>query len=330
MIEKTNKKIPVTRQCDLINLSRSSAYYCHHSDSVRDAYEVRLLHEIDALYTAHPNLGREMMTASLRRKGYAVNPKRVRRLMRKLGLFAVYPQPRKNTSRPAKPHKKYPYLLKDMDILEPDLVWCSDITYIRLRRGFVYLVAVLDWFSRYVISWELSNSLDASFCVNALESALRSGRRPTIFNTDRGSQFTSDSFTQPLLASGIKISMDGRGRAFDNIMIERLWRTVKYEDVYLRDYDTPAEARYYLGNYFDYYNHDRPHSRFDGRSPGEIYGIVNAENPLTIGLNNSIIGQAFMLDGTSVVGADVCRIPVALRAPSTRHTSNKETEKIIP
>ena len=179
-----------------------------------------------------------------------VNPKRVRRLMKKLGLEAVYTRPRRNTSRACDEHRKYPYLLRNVDITEPDQVWCADITYIRLYRGFAYLVAVMDWFSRCVLAWELSNTLDASFCVSALQAALSGDRRPGIFNTDQGSQFTCGAFTNVLAKAGIAISMDGVGRAFDNIMVERLWRTVKYEDVYLRDYETPADARWGVERYF--------------------------------------------------------------------------------
>ena len=251
MVEHDSQDIPVVRQCELLGLSRSSLYYRPHRDGVAEAYELRVLNAIDELYTARPHLGRYGMRDALaQERRIEVNPKRVRRLMKKLGLEAVYPRPRRNTSQPSEEHRKYPYLLRNLDIPEPDQVWCTDITYIRLYRGFAYLVAVMDWFSRCVVSWELSNTLDSSFCVMALRQALASGRRPGIFNSDQGSQFTSEAFTGVLTEAGIAISMDGVGRAFDNIMVERLWRTVKYEDVYLRDYETPAEARLGLDRYF--------------------------------------------------------------------------------
>jgi len=203
------------------------------------ALNQELMRLIDEQYTRTPFYGSPRMTAHLRRQGFGINPKRVRRLMRRMGLEAVGPKPR--LSRANKKHRKYPYLLRDLDIRRPDQVWCSDITYIRLSGGFVYLTAVMDWHTRYVLSWELSNTLDASFCVSALERAL--GRsKPEIFNSDQGSQFTGGEFTGRLKSAGIRISMDGRGRVFDNIFVERLWRTVKYEEVYLKDYRTAAVA----------------------------------------------------------------------------------------
>jgi putative transposase len=275
MVESDHEQIPVIRQCRLLGLSRSSLYYQPHRDEQAAEFELQLLNAIDVLYTAHPHLGRHGMTDALAEQyGLEVNPKRVRRLMKQLGLEAVYPRPRKNTSLPSVEHPKYPYLLRNLPIIGPDQVWCADITYIRLYRGFAYLVAVMDWYSRCVLSWELSNTLDASFCVEALQRALASGRSPAIFNTDQGSQFTSEMFTGVLSKAGIAISMDGVGRAFDNIMVERLWRSVKYEDVYLRDYQTPAEARTGLERYFGYYNHLRRHSSLDRRTPGSVYGLV--------------------------------------------------------
>jgi putative transposase len=201
-----------------------------------------------------------------------VNHKRVRRLMKKLGLQAVYPRPRRNTSNPRVEHIKYPYLLRNIEITEPDQVWCADITYLRLGRGFAYLVAIMDWKTRCVLSWELSNSLDSSFCVAALEQALSQGRKPEIFNTDQGCQFTSEAFTSVLKNAGISISMDGAGRAVDNIMVERLWRTVKYEEVYVREYRTVIESRASLERYFIYYNYQRRHSSLERRTPAKAYG----------------------------------------------------------
>lgn len=257
MLEKQpDQQLPsVQRQCDLLGLSRSTAYYQRQADPQRKAFELKLLGLIDELYTDQPCRGRYGMRDALAEEhDIQVNHKRIRRLMRKLGIEAIYPKPRKNTSAANKQHKKYPYLLNNLDINRPDQVWCADITYIRLDGGFVYLVAIMDWYSRCVLSWELSNTMDAAFCVEALQRALSTGRQPEIFNTDQGSQFTSEAFTGLLTQHGIAISMDGVGRAFDNIMVERLWRTVKYEDVYIRDYKNPAEARFGLRRYFDHYN----------------------------------------------------------------------------
>jgi putative transposase len=258
MLDKRKQSPPVGRQCDLLGLSRSTAYYRPQTDPARQAFELKLLALIDQLYTDRPTRGRGGLRDALAEEhGLAVNPKRIRRLMQKLGIEAIYPKPRKNTSAANKQHKKYPYLLNALKINRPDQVWCADITYIRLAGGFVYLAAVMDWYSRCVLSWELSNMLDAAFCVEALQRALSTGRQPEVFNTDQGSQFTSEAFTGLLTRHGIAISMDGVRRAFDNIMVERLWRTVKYEEVYLRDYRDPAQARFGLRRYFEYYNHRR-------------------------------------------------------------------------
>jgi len=274
LIEQHNPGIPLVRQCHLLTLSRSSMYYQPHRDEDRAAFELFVLNAIDEIYTDRPHLGRHGMTDALaQERRIEVNPKRVRRLMKVLGLAAVYPRPRRNTSQSCKEHVKHPYLLRNLDITHPDHVWCADITYIRLYRGFAYLAAVMDWSTRCVLAWELSNTMDANFCVAALEQALSMGRTPEIFNTDQGSQFTSEAFTGVLSNAGIAISMDGVGRAFDNIMIERLWRTVKYEDVYLRDYQTPAEARIGLERYFSYYNHLRRHRNLGRRTPGSVYGL---------------------------------------------------------
>lgn len=223
---------------------------------------------IDEEYTRHPFYGSRRMMAFLERQGYEVNRKRVQRLMALLGLEAIYPKPRISQGHPE--HHKYPYLLKGVSIDRPDHVWSTDITYIRMDRGFVYLVAVIDWFSRYVLSWQLSNSLDVGFCLEALDGALRIGQ-PAIFNSDQGCQFTSMDFTDRLKAQGILISMDGKGRALDNIFVERLWRTVKYEEVYLKDYRTVQEARDGLSDYFAFYNTERPHQALDYRTPKEVY-----------------------------------------------------------
>jgi putative transposase len=228
---------------------------------------------IDEQYIETPFYGIDKMTEWLRRQGHYVNHKRVRRLMRRMGLEAVYPRPKRGLSIPDKEHKIYPYLLKDVQISRADQVWSADITYIRMYRGWLYLVAVMDWFSRYVLSWELSVTLESEFCVSALQQALSLGR-PETFNTDQGSQFTSIDFTKVLLNAGIQISMDGRGRVFDNIFSERLWRTVKVEEVYLRDYQTVAEARYSLGRYFELYNNRRLHQALGYSTPAEVYGVA--------------------------------------------------------
>jgi putative transposase len=225
---------------------------------------------IDEQYIETPFYGINKMTAWLHRCGHYVNHKRVRRLMRKMSLEAVYPRRKRSFSTPDKQHRIYPYLLKDVEIKRVDQVWSSDITYIRMHRGWVYLVAVMDWFSRYVLSWEISVTLESDFCVCALKKALSVGR-PRIFNTDQGSQFTSIEFTKVLQDADVRISMDGKGRVFDNIFSERLWRTVKVEEVYLRDYQTVSEARYYLGRYFEFYNRERLHESLGYSSPAEVY-----------------------------------------------------------
>jgi len=297
----------VQRQCDLLGLSRSTAYYQRHTDPHRKAFELKLLGLIDELYTDQPSRGRYGMRDALAEEhDIQVNHKRIRRLMRKLGIEAIYPKPRKNTSAANKQHKKYPYLLNHLEINRPDQVWCADITYIRLDGGFVYLVAIMDWYSRCVLSWELSNTMDAAFCVEALQRALSTGRQPEIFNTDQGSQFTSEAFTGLLTRHGVAISMDGVGRAFDNIMVERLWRTVKYEDVYIRDYKNPAEARFGLGRYFDYYNHRRRHRSLGRKTPAAVYGLARKK----------FFGMIKVDGGRSAI--NVALASVALRAPSPR------------
>ncbi len=316
MVESDKQPIPLVRQCELLALPRSSLYYREHRDPEAAAFEQEVLNAIDELYTARPHLGRYGMTDALAQEvGIEVNPKRVRRLMKTLGLEAVYPRPRRNTSQANKEHLKYPYLLRNLAITAPDQVWCADITYIRLHRGFAYLVAVMDWSSRCVLAWELSNTLDANFCVSALKEALASGRQPAIFNTDQGSQFTSEAFTKVLSEAGIAISMDGVGRAFDNIMVERLWRTVKYEDVYLRDYETPAEARLGLERYFAYYDHLRRHRSLGRRTPAEVYGLALSTSDQKVLVTPARTGIFETGDGRSVA-ASAAVAPVALRASS--------------
>ena len=265
MIESDNRKLSISRQCELLGLSRSSYYRMPAPETEENDKLMRLM---DEEYTRHPFLGSRGMRDYLRRKGYRINRKRVQRLMRVMGLASIAPQ--KRTSIAAPGHKVYPYLLRKLDINRPNQVWCSDITYIRLKHGFVFLTAVMDWYSRYVMSWEVSVTIDDSFCVSALERALRCNARPDIFNTDQGSQYTSTAFTGVLKSHDIDINMDGKGRAMDNIMIERLWRTLKYEDIYLKDYETVGELLAGLRVYFEYYNNSRSHQSFDGKTPAEI------------------------------------------------------------
>ncbi len=223
---------------------------------------------IDEEYTKHPFYGSRRIAAWLRRQGHTVNRKRVSRLMKLMGIEAIYPKP--HLSKPLKEHKKYPYLLRGLTINRPDHVWSADITYVRLRSGFVYLVAIIDWYSRYVLSSEVSITLEKEFCISSLERALQRSK-PEIFNTDQGVQFTNTEFTGHLMENGISISMDGRGRALDNIFVERLWRSVKYEEVYINDYDTVMDAVFKLSEYFDFYNNERPHQSLDYQTPHEVY-----------------------------------------------------------
>jgi putative transposase len=264
-VEPESETISVARQCELLGLARSSYYY---EPAGETAENLSLLRWLDEQYTRTPFFGVRRMTAALRQAGYPVNPKRVRRLLRTLGLETLYPGPR--TSQAAPGHRVYPYLLRGLTVARVNEVWSTDITYIRLRGGFVYLVAVLDWCSRYVLSWRLSNALDVGFCLEALDAALTRGK-PEIFNTDQGAQFTSPTFTGRLAAAGVRISMDGRGRALDNVFIERLWRSVKYEEVYLQDYDSVGDAQHGLRRYFHFYNEERPHQALGYSTPGAIF-----------------------------------------------------------
>jgi putative transposase len=266
LIDRGQPKISVVRQCELVGLPRSTYYY---EPVGEDDENLKLMMLIDEEYTRHPFLGSPRMTDWLRRSGYLVNHKRVERLMRVMGISAIYPKP--HLSEPGSGHRIYPYLLRGVRIDRVDQVWSTDITYIRMRRGFIYLTAVIDWFSRYVLSWEVSTTMDTEFCLSALNWALASGRRPEIFNTDQGSQFTSKSFTDRLLAESIAISMDGRGRALDNVFVERLWRSVKYEEVYLNEYDGADSAVRSLRMYFEYYNNGRPHQSLGYATPAEVY-----------------------------------------------------------
>lgn len=265
LIDPTDASISISRQCELIGLPRASYYYEPRPESPENLFLMRL---IDEKYTAYPFVGVAKMTGWLREDGYPVNPKRIRRLMRLMGLEAIYPKPR--LSQPGVGHQIYPYLLRGVNIERPNQVWSTDITYIRLARGFIYLVAIIDWYSRYVLSWEVSTSLESEFCLSALERSLHLGK-PEVFNSDQGSQFTSLAFTGILKEHQVAISMDGRGRALDNVFVERLWRSVKYEEVYLKDYQTVPQAIAGLKRYFQFYNAVRPHQSLDYKTPAAIY-----------------------------------------------------------
>lgn len=261
----------MARQCELVTLARSSYYYLPLATESEE--NLRLMRQIDELYLKRPFYGYPRMSVWLRELGWTVNEKRVARLMRLMGLQAVLPGP--HTSRRHPDHRVYPYLLRGLRIGAPDEVWCADITYVPMQRGFLYLVAIMDWFSRYVLAWELSNSLETAFCLAALERALERGS-PGIFNTDQGAQFTSEDFTGRLARGEIRISMDGRGRVTDNIFIERLWRSVKYEDLYLRDYVDGTAVRHGLERYFRFYNTARRHQALGNRTPSEVHAAKAA------------------------------------------------------
>ena len=265
MVDRQHLSLSVVRQYVLLEVSRSSVYYRAVGASQED---LGLMKVIDKQYLDAPFFGSRRMAVWLNRQGYWVNRKRIRRLMRVIGLRAIYRRPR--TSKPGLGHKIYPYLLTGMKITRPNQVWAADITYIPMARGFLYLVAIMDWFSRYVISWRLSNTLDTDFCVETLEEALRGGR-PDIFNTDQGSQFASEAFTSLLKQHGVRISMDGKGSYRDNLFIERLWRSVKYEEVYLRAYQDGRDARIGIREYFRFYNTERPHQALGYRTPAEVF-----------------------------------------------------------
>lgn len=265
LIDPTHTQISIRRQCELVGLNRSTYYLEPAGES---PFNMMLMRLIDEQYMKTPFYGYLKITAWLRRQNHLVNKKRVARLMRLMGLQAVFP--RQKTTIPAPGHKVYPYLLRGFTITRPNQVWSTDITYIPMAKGFMYLTAVIDWYSRYVLAWTLSNSLDGAFCLEALEQALQKGR-PDIFNTDQGSQFTAHAFTSRLEADNIRISMDGRGRALDNIFVERLWRTVKYEDIYLKDYEVVPALITGLSGYFPFYNGERLHESLDYRTPEEVH-----------------------------------------------------------
>jgi putative transposase len=265
MIEQDDR-LGIQEQCRLLSLSRSGYYYVPKQET---ELNLRLLRRIDELHVAEPTWGSRMLRDKLALEGYEVNRKRIKRLMAILRIKVIYPG--KNLSKRNQEHKVYPYLLKGLIINRPNQVWSTDITYIRLRRGWVYLVAILDWATRAVLSWQVSNTCDRFFCIEALEAALRRFGPPEIFNSDQGATFTSPDFTRPLLDLGVRISMDGKGRALDNIITERFWRTVKYDEVYLKEYETMQEAKESLGKFIHKYNTERPHSACSGRPPLTIY-----------------------------------------------------------
>jgi putative transposase len=256
----------VRRQCELLGLCRASLYY---QPATETADNLRLMRLIDQEYTAHPFLGSRRLTVWLNGQGEAVNRKRVQRLMRLMGLEAIYPKPRLSVA--GRGHRIYPYLLRDVAVTRPDQVWSTDITYVPLATGFMYLAATIDWYSRYVIAWRLSNTLDGSFCLEMLEEALSRGR-PEVFNTDQGVQFTAAAWTGRLVEAGVSVSMDGKGRCLDNVFVERLWRSVKYEDIYLRCYERVPELERGLASYFGYYNEERPHQSLEYQTPAQVYG----------------------------------------------------------
>lgn len=271
MVDRQHPLLTVVRQCTLLDISRSGLYYQPVGIPEEDLTVMKL---IDRQYLATPFYGARKIAAWLKSQGQQVNRKRVRRLMQIMSLKAIYRRPR--TSKPASGHKIYPYLFSGLKITRPNQVWAADITYIPMARGFLYLVAIIDWYSRYVLSWRLSNTLDTSFCVEALQEALRKGK-PEIFNTDQGTQFTSEAFAGLLQQHGIRISMDGKGSYNDNLFIERLWRSVKYEEVYLKAYQDGRDARIGLGNYFRFYNTERPHQALGYRTPAGVFTLTRVE-----------------------------------------------------
>ena len=265
MIDRDHE-LSVSKQCAALGISRGSIYY---EPAAVSASDLVLMHRLDEMHLAHPHAGSRMLKDLLAAEGSKVGRRHVRTLMERMGIEAIYRRPR--TSKPAAGHKIFPYLLRGLTIDRANQVWASDITYIRMERGFVYLAAVMDWFARRILAWRLSIALGEDFCVDAVDEALRLYGSPEIFNTDQGSQFTSDAFTEVLIGNGIDISMDGKGAWRDNVFIERFWRTLKYEEVYLKAYESVAEARSSIGRFLEFYNGGRPHSALDRRTPDQAY-----------------------------------------------------------
>jgi putative transposase len=309
MIDWKHPQTSVRRQCALLSLNRSSLYY--DPRPVSDLND-RLMRRLDELYTAHPFLGYRKLAKLLQREGHAVNGKRVLRLLRRMGLQAIYPKP--DTSKPHPKHPIYPYLLRNLAITGPGQVWATDITYIRLRRGFCYLVAIIDWYSRYVVSWRLSPTMASSFCIDALRESLTRGT-PNIFNSDQGSQFTSSAFTEVLIAAGVRISMDGKASYQDNIFTERLWRSVKYEEVYLKDYATIADAHAGLAPYIDFYNNQRPHQALAYQTPTHVHFALARNPPVDMMDNASAFAEATARQGA---------LPTYPQAPQQQTTTIRE------
>lgn len=270
MVEPKNN-VSVRRQCELLRLNRSGLYY---EPVATDAEELAVMKRIDELHLKYPFYGSRKLGIELRNEGCKINRKRVQRLMRLMDISSIAPQP--NTSKPAPEHTTYPYLLRNVTVSRPNQVWATDITYIPMAHGFVYLVAIMDWYSRRVLSWRISTTMESDFCIAALREAFDRFGQPDIFNTDQGSQFTSDAFTGELLGRGVKVSMDGKGRYLDNIFVERLWRSLKYEEVYLHAYDSVSEARKGVDGYFSFYNNDRTHAALGNQTPAAFYdGLVS-------------------------------------------------------
>ena len=272
MVEPANPDLSIGKQCGLLSISRSSFYYQPKGET---AMNLMLMRQIDAQFLETPFFGVRQMTWHLRNEGHLVNQKRIRRLMRLMGFMPIYQKP--NTSKAAKGHKTYPYLLKGLRVTRPNQVWAADITYLPMRRGFLYLVAIMDWHTRKVLAWRISNTLEADFCVEALNEAIARFGSPEIMNTDQGSQFTSFAWTDRLRQSGVRISMDGKGRFLDNIFVERLWRSLKYECVYLHAWETGSEAKAGVGKWIEFYNHHRPHSALGGKPPAVVYWLRKNE-----------------------------------------------------
>jgi putative transposase len=289
LVDRKRGVLSIRRQCRLLGIARSGVYRPAPAANDND---LALMRRIDELFTAWPFLGSRRMAAMLQVEGHAVNRKRVRRLMRKMGIAALGPRP--CTTKPAPGHKIFPYLLRGLAIARPNQVWCADITYIPIGRGFLYLVAIMDWASRAVLAWRLSNTMDSSFCLATLQEALARFGRPDIFNTDQGSQFTSSAFTHVLMAAGVRISMDGRGRWMDNVFIERLWRSLKHEDIYLKGYADGREAHAGIGSWFAFYNARRPHQALGNRTPMAVWregpsgGLDDKAVDMTLRLDNAV------------------------------------------
>lgn len=316
MIDRAHPTLPVTRQCHLLGVSRATVYRRPHPVGAEDLW---LMEMIDRQYLARPYYGSRRRAAWLATQGHPVNRKRVQRLMRLMGLVAIYQRP--NTSKAAPEHAKYPYLLGGLTIERVNHVWCTDVTYIPMAKGFLYLVAIMDWHSRAVLAWRLSNTPHADFCVEALEEALRRFGKPEIFNTDQGSQFTSDAFTDVLKAHNIKISMDGKGRCMDNIFVERLWRSLKYEEVYLHAYTSVLEAKAGIGAWLHFHNEERLHQTHGYRTPRQVY---EAQCPWTWGRSAAPTGSAFPTSRAGSEGGEMLAF-----APMPTGTGNNKNLEIV-